>query len=124
MEAGLSLARTGAPPAINVRHEPALQTAVATELDAARSVTATNNASATTAYDAAQVAPRQDTPRQDTAQNIVLDPQSREVIFREISRQSGEVIDQIPGDAMLKLRAYYREIANPDPDHKVLEKTT
>jgi uncharacterized FlaG/YvyC family protein len=119
MEAGLSLARTSAPPAINVRHEPALQTAVATELDAARSVTATNNASATTAYDAAQVA-----PRQDTAQNIVLDPQSREVIFREISRQSGEVIDQIPGDAMLKLRAYYREIANPDPDHKVLEKTT
>jgi uncharacterized FlaG/YvyC family protein len=122
MEAGLSLARTSAPPAINVRHEPALQTAVATELDAARSVTATNNASATTAYDAAQA--RQDTARQDTAQNIVLDPQSREVIFREISRQSGEVIDQIPGDAMLKLRAYYREIANPDPDHKVLEKTT
>jgi len=120
MEAGLSLARTGAPPAINVRYEPALQTAVATELDAARSVTATNASSATTAQDPALVTP----PRQDTAQNIVLDPQSREVIFREISRRSGEVIDQIPGDAMLKLRAYYREIANPDPDHKVLEKTS
>jgi uncharacterized FlaG/YvyC family protein len=120
MEAGLSLARTSAPPAINVRHEPALQTAVATELDAARSVTATNNSSAAPAYDAAQVAPA----RQDTAQNIVLDPQSREVIFREISRRSGEVIDQIPGDAMLKLRAYFREIANPDPDHKVLEKSS
>jgi hypothetical protein len=120
MEAGLSLARTAAPPAINVRYEPALQTAVATELDAARSVTAANAGGATTAYDAAQVT----SPRQDTAQNVVLDPQSREVIFREISRRSGEVIDQIPGDAMLKLRAYYREIANPDPDHKVLEKTT
>ena len=120
MEAGLSLARTSAPPAINVRHEPALQTAVATELDAARSVTATNNSSAAPAYDAAQVAPA----RQDTAQNIVLDPQSREVIFREISKRSGEVIDQIPGDAMLKLRAYFREIANPDPDHKVLEKSS
>ena len=125
MEAGLSLARTGAPPAINVRHEPALQTAVATELDAARSVTAANSSSATAAHDAAQVAPpRRDTPRQDTAQNIVLDPQSREVIFREISRRSGEVIDQIPGDAMLKLRAYFREIANPEPDHKVVEKTS
>jgi hypothetical protein len=83
-------------------------------------VTAANAGGATTAYDAAQVT----SPRQDTAQNVVLDPQSREVIFREISRRSGEVIDQIPGDAMLKLRAYYREIANPDPDHKVLEKTT
>src|SRR5437763_16874458 len=97
MEAGLSLARTGAPPAINVRHEPALQTAVATELDAARSVTAANNSSAAPAYDAARAA-----PRQDTAQNIVLDPQSREVIFREISWRSGEVIDQIPGEVMLK----------------------
>ena len=120
MEAGLSLARTGAPPAINVRHEPALQTAVATELDAARSVTAANNASATTAHDTALVASR----REDTAQNIVLDPQSREVIFREISKQSGEVIDQIPGEVMLKMRAYQRELANPDADHKVLEKTT
>jgi hypothetical protein len=113
------LARTSAPPAINVRHEPALQTAVATELDAARSVTAANSSGATVPHDAAQVA-----PRQDTAQNIVLDPQSREVIFREISRRSGEVIDQIPGDAMLKLRAYFREIANPDPEHKLVEKTS
>jgi hypothetical protein len=120
MEAGLSLARTGAPPAINVRYEPALQTAVATELDAARSVTAASGASATPAHDAALAASR----REDTAQNIVLDPQSREVIFREISRQSGEVIDQIPGEVMLKMRAYQRELANPDPDHKVLEKTT
>ena len=120
MEAGLSLARTGAPPAINVRHEPALQTPVATELDAARTVTATNNSSAAPAY----ATPRRSPARQDTAQNIVLDPQSREVIFREISRRSGEVIDQIPGDAMLKLRAYFREIANPDPDHKVLEKSS
>ena len=120
MEAGLSLARTSAPPAVNVRHEPALQTAVTTELDAARSVTATNNSSATPAHDAAQITP----PHQDTAHNIVLDPQSREVIFREISVRSGEVIDQIPGDETLKLRAYLRRIANPNPDHKLLEKTT
>ena len=48
----------------------------------------------------------------------------REVIFREISKRSGEVIDQIPGEVMLKLRAYQREVTNPEPDHKVLEKTT
>jgi hypothetical protein len=120
METGLSLARTSAPPAINARYEPALQTAVTTELDAARSVTATNSSSAPAAYDAALANP----PRQDLAQNIVLDPQSREVIFREISVRSGEVVDQVPGDATLKLRAYLREISNPDPNHKVLEKTT
>jgi hypothetical protein len=120
MEAGLSLARTGAPPAVNVRYEPALQTAVTTDLDAARSVTAANSSSAPTAHDPALVAP----PRQDIAQNIVLDPQSREVIFREISVRSGEVVDQVPGDATLKLRAYLREIANPDPNHQALEKTT
>jgi hypothetical protein len=120
METGLSLARTSAPPAINARYEPALQTAVTTELDAARSVTAANSSSTSTAHDAALVAP----PRQDIAQNIVLDPQSREVIFREISVRSGEVVDQVPGDATLKLRAYLREIANPDPNHKALEKTT
>lgn len=120
MEAGLSLARTSAPPAINVRYEPALQTAVATELDAARSVTAASDSSAASGHDAALVASR----REDTAQNIVLDPQSREVIFREISRQSGEVIEQIPGEVMLKMRAYQREMASPDPDHNVLEKTS
>ena len=63
-------------------------------------------------------------PRQDTSLNIVLDPQSREVIFREILKRNGEVVDQTPGEAMLKLRAYYREMANPEPDGKALEKTT
>jgi hypothetical protein len=120
MDTGLTVTRVSAAPSINVRHEPALQTAVATELDAARSVTAANDSSATPAYDPALAHPA----RQDTALNIVLDPQSREVIFREISKRSGEVIDQVPGDAMLRLRAYYREIANPDPAHKTLEKTT
>jgi len=120
MDTGLTVTRTSAAPSINIRHEPALQTAVATELDAARSVTAANDSSATPAYDSGLAQPR----RQDTALNIVLDPQSREVIFREISKRSGEVIDQVPGDAMLKLRAYFREVTNPDPDRRVVEKTS
>jgi hypothetical protein len=120
MDTGLTATRASATPSINVRTEPALQSAVATQLDAARSVTAATNSHATPGYDAALVPP----PRQDTSLNIVLDPQSREVIFREILKRSGEVIAQTPGETMLKLRAYYREMANPDPDHQVVEKTT
>jgi hypothetical protein len=120
MDTGLTVTRVSSAPSIGLRAEPAIQAAVATELDAAQSVTAATDGHASSGYDPALVPPQ----RPDTALNIVLDPQSREVIFREISKQSGEIIDQVPGDAMLKLRAYYREIANPDPDHKVLEKTT
>jgi hypothetical protein len=120
MDTGVTAPRASATPSINARTEPALQTAVATELDAARSVTAANNSKATPGHDSALVPP----PRQDTSLNIVLDPQSREVIFREILKRSGEVVAQMPGETMLKLRAYYREIANPEPDHQVVEKTT
>jgi uncharacterized FlaG/YvyC family protein len=54
---------------------------------------------------------------------VVIDPTTREVIFREISKRSGEVISQVPGDAMLKLMVYYRDIAHPGPSHAV-EKVT
>jgi len=120
MDTGLAVTRASAAPSVHIRHEPALQTAVATELDAARSVAAANDTTATPAYDPALVKPQ----RQDVALNVVLDPQSREVIFREISKRSGEVIDQVPGDAMLKMRAYLREVTNPDPDRKTVEKTS
>lgn len=116
MDTGLTATRVSTPPPVNVRTEPALQTAVATELDAARSVSAATDSHATQG-----VLPP---PRQDTSLNIVLDPQSREVIFREILKRNGEVIDQTPGEAMLKLRAYYREMANPEHDAKAVEKTT
>ena len=120
MDTGLTVTRASATPSVTVRTEPALQTAVATELNAARSVTAASNSNATPAHDSALAPP----PPQDTSLNIVLDPQSREVIFREILKRNGEVVDQTPGEAMLKLRAYYREMANPEPDGKALEKTT
>ena len=118
MDTGLAATRASATPSAIIRTEPALQTAVATELDAARSVTAATNSNAAPAYDSALAPP----PPPDTSLNIVLDPQSREVIFREILKQSGEVIAQMPGETMLKMRAYFREVSNPDP--QVLEKTT
>ena len=41
-----------------------------------------------------------------------------------ISTRSGEVISQIPGETMLKLRAYFRaEMAKHEPEGAVVEKS-
>jgi hypothetical protein len=118
MDSSLSTARIGAVPTPSVRADAqSAQAAIPTELGAARSVTATSGSSSGLPYDEAQ------TSRRDTASNVVIDPQTREVIYREISKRSGEVVDQIPGDAMLKLRAYFQEIAHPEASPRV-EKIT
>jgi hypothetical protein len=120
MDSGLGTARIAASPSLNVRVEaPAPRTAIPTDLGPARSVTATGNADASTAYDAA----RELFAQPETARGVIVDPMTREVIFREISERSGEVISQVPGDAMLKLMVYYRDIAHPEPNHAV-EKVT
>jgi uncharacterized FlaG/YvyC family protein len=41
----------------------------------------------------------------------VLDPHSREVIFRVRDERSGRVVRQVPDEALLRLRAYQRAIA-------------
>jgi hypothetical protein len=121
MDTRLAVPRISVAPAVGVRVEPpAVRHAVATELDASKSVVASGTSSATAAYDPA-LAP---SAKPDTARGVVVDPQTREVIFREISKRSGEVISQVPGDAMLKLLAYYRDIVNPEPAHPTVAKSS
>jgi hypothetical protein len=121
MDTRLAVPRISAAPALGVRPEPpAVRQAVSTELGASKSVVASGTLTATAAYDPALV----ETAKPETARGVVVDPQTREVIFREISKRSGEVISQVPGDAMLKLMAYYREILHPEPDHKVVAKSS
>jgi hypothetical protein len=100
-----------------VRLDPIpLRTAVATELGAARSVTAASDTARTTAYDTARDLP-------PTTEKVLITPQTRDVVSRVISTRSGEVISQIPGDTMLKLRAYFRgETAKPEPEGAAVEK--
>ena len=41
---------------------------------------------------------------------ITIEPKTREVVYQTINRESGEVIRQIPDEALLRLRAYGREM--------------
>lgn len=103
------------------RPEPIpLRTAVVTELGAARSVNASSDAAGATAHDPA----RDPLTPPPTTEKIMIKPQTRDVVSRVISTRSGEVIDQIPGETMLKLRAYFRaEMAKHGPDVPAIEKT-
>jgi flagellar protein FlaG len=42
--------------------------------------------------------------------NIEIDPKTREVVFQVLDRDSGRVIRQTPDEAILRLRAYIREL--------------
>jgi len=41
---------------------------------------------------------------------ITIEPKTREVVYQTVNRESGEVIRQIPDEALLRLRAYGREM--------------
>jgi uncharacterized FlaG/YvyC family protein len=49
---------------------------------------------------------------------IVIEPKTREVVYQTIDRESGEVIRQLPDQAMLRMRAYGREMReNSEHEH-------
>jgi flagellar protein FlaG len=107
MDSGLTVRPTAtATQATIVRPEPApTREAVATDLAPAQSVTAAGRADA----------PRHD-PLQGTqdsqVRKIILDAHSREVIFQVLDAGSGRVVRQVPDEAILRLRAYTRAIAD------------
>jgi flagellar protein FlaG len=78
-----------------------VQQAVATELPAAKSVTAPAAA-------AASKNPPQNA--RDLSRQIILDAESREVIFRVMDARSRQVIWQVPEEALLRMRAYTRAL--------------
>jgi flagellar protein FlaG len=105
MDTGLAVRPTTGATQTNIaRPDPApVREAVATDLAAAQSVTASANANA--ARHDAQSA------QESNVRKIILDAHSREVIFQVVNAESGRVIRQIPDEAMLRLRAYTRAIA-------------
>lgn len=66
--------------------------AVRPDLSPARTVTAAAPAEASRAYD----------------RELLIDPQTRELILRVIDENSKQVIRQVPEKALLRLRAYLR----------------
>lgn len=108
MDTGLTTRPTGSVAQTSyVRPDPApAREAVATQLTAAKSVTAAGDTAA----------PRNEAPRHSfapqTSRDVVLDAQSREVIFRVLDVRSGRVVRQVPDEAIMRLRAYNRTLAH------------
>src|SRR2546423_1696586 len=107
MDSGLTIRPTAsAAEAVYVRPEaPPVRTAVATTLAPANSVTAAPESARSAGHDPARNA----VAHPDTTREISLDAQTREVIFRVMDASTGLVREQIPAEAMLKLRTYLRE---------------
>ena len=106
MDTGLAIRPTaGTAQAPIVRPDSApVREAVATDLAPAQSVTAAAGASA----------PRHDTApavQDGNVRKIILDAHSREVIYQVLDVSSGQVVRQMPDEAMLRLRAYTRAVA-------------
>jgi hypothetical protein len=63
---------------------------------------------------------RNDTPRPDNSpeasyvtRTLLIDPQSREVIYRVMDMRTRQVLWQVPDAALLRNRAYARSLNNP-----------
>jgi hypothetical protein len=80
--------------------------AVATDLSPAKTVTAAETALA------ARNAPYGPSSSSDLFQrSVVLDPATRDMIFRVVDVRSRQVVRQVPDEAMLRMRAYARALA-------------
>ena len=44
------------------------------------------------------------------ARRIEIDPRTRQVVYQTVDRETGEVVRQVPDQALMRLRAYAREI--------------
>src|SRR5499426_2065864 len=110
MDSGLTIRPiAGSAEAAYVRLEPAaVRAAVATTLAPSQTVTAANDSARSAAHDPA----RNGAAQTNVTREFVLDPQSREVIFRVIDVRTGQVQRQVPDAALMRMRAYTRAMAN------------
>jgi hypothetical protein len=112
MDTGLTLKPAASPAQTGgARSDPAARKAVATELAPAQTVTAANNTAPTPATE--------DWRKRD----IILDPHSREVIYRAVDVRARRVIRQVPEEAMRRLRAYARATHDKDDGENALDTT-
>ena len=104
MDSGLTIRpiASGAEAALVRPEAPALRNAVATTLAPAQTVTAAADAGRSAGHDPAR------SQNQNLSREFILDPQTREVIFRVIDVRSGQVERQVPDAALMRLRAYLR----------------
>lgn len=50
----------------------------------------------------------------DVSRTVTIDAQTQDLVFQTISEESGEVLRQVPDQALLRIRAYSRELLEAD----------
>jgi flagellar protein FlaG len=56
--------------------------------------------------------------REAIARRITIDPKTREVVYQTVDRDTGDVLRQVPDEALMRLRAYAREMREKqEADH-------
>ena len=106
---------TGAPlVADRVPSAPVAQ-AVATDLSPAKSVTAAETALA------ARNEPYSPSVSSDLFQrSVILDPTTQDMIFRVVDVRTRQVVRQMPDEALLRMRAYARALADGKSETEAL----
>src|SRR5690348_17663902 len=104
MDTGLTIkAATGVVPADHARPAPVhVQQAVPTDLFPAKAVTV-----------APEVAAQHAAQQSAYTHDIILDPQSREVIYRVIDKRTHQVLWQVPDQALLRSQEHTSELQSP-----------
>jgi uncharacterized FlaG/YvyC family protein len=119
MEVG-SIARTPAPSAANAPQRAdtlAASSAVKTELKPEAAVQQVREVEAPRFDPTNETASRaalDQVVRETISRRIVLEPKTREVLFQTVNEETGEVVRQVPDEALLRLRAYAREMRAKD----------
>jgi len=106
INSGAGVATQGYAPTIVASQDP-----TATELPASKAVTPV----------AAATPARNDVPT--TTHEVLIDPQTREVIYRVIDVRSRQVVRQVPDQALLRMRAYAQALANGDTPNQALNQS-
>lgn len=119
MEIGGTAKITGPPPAATPARAETLETAgaVSTELPPDRAVQQAGDAQPVRFEASRELASRAalDAAVQGMIKRrLEIDPKTREVVFQAVDRETGEVVRQIPEEAILKIRAYAREMREAD----------
>jgi hypothetical protein len=106
MDTGLTVRPTMGNPHTGYERSAPLPTrnAVATQLPQSKSITQATNV--VPARNDAARAPVEPTVTQD----VIIDPATRELIYRTIDVRSDQVISQVPGQMQLQMAAYTRAV--------------
>jgi hypothetical protein len=92
----------GAPPVVDRVPSAPVAQAVATDLSPAKSVTA---------IEPVQSARNDASASENFQHTVLLDPATQDLIFRVIDVRSRQVVRQVPDEALLRMRAYSRALA-------------